>query len=279
MGGFYSMKQFIGSLGNFSVQFNLQVASIVISIMTTSGDVIPPKTGPFDFPQPDWSSKYSKGIVFAGAFVGMIFMGYLGDVLGRRLGMMATLSLVVLGALGCAVAPWLSDRTGDVWYLLAAMRFVLGAGVGGIYPMAAATAAEAGKATENEHGEDADALWRSSWAFFWQSPGAAAPYLVAWALVAMGLPAGGTATQATILFLIGAVLPAVVMAATWSQPAGGGLAAATELRLQGGRFEPLVDDEQEGGVEAGSGGSYWEKLTANPEHLRALVGTGGTWCA
>ena len=44
--------------------------------------------------------------------------------------------------------------------------------------MAAAAASEAGEASANEHGEDEEGIMRTAKAFFWQSPGAAAPYLV-----------------------------------------------------------------------------------------------------
>ena len=174
-------SSFIPSLGNFSVQFNLQVASMAVTLMVTSQDTYISKTMHVsaDFPEPQWAKDALKGIVFAGAFAGMISMGYLGDLLGRRIGMMATLSLVVFGALGSAIAPWLGDAN-TVYLALTILRFILGMGVGGIYPMAAASASEAGggEASANEHGEDEEGIMRTAKAFFWQAPGAAAPYLV-----------------------------------------------------------------------------------------------------
>lgn len=82
---------------------------------------------PADFPEATWAVNALKGIVFAGAFCGMIAMGYIGDLLGRRMGMMTTLSLVVVGSLGSAIAPWLP--AGAVYYALTVLRFVLGFGV------------------------------------------------------------------------------------------------------------------------------------------------------
>ena len=138
-------KQLISSLGNFSVQMNLQVASAALILLVTYRDAQVKKGA--DFAEPDWAKVALKGIVFAGAFLGMIGMGFVGDVLGRRMGMMATLALVVVGALGSCVAPWLvapgSPDPEIVYAWLTAFRFLLGAGVGGIYPMAAAMAAEA----------------------------------------------------------------------------------------------------------------------------------------
>ena len=114
-------------------------------------------------------------------------LGMSATALGRRMGMMATLALVVVGALGSCVAPWLvAPGTPDpeiVYAWLTAFRFLLGAGVGGIYPMAAAMAAEAKAAVEDENGDDMEGLLRSSWAFFWQSVGACVPYLLALVLL------------------------------------------------------------------------------------------------
>lgn len=108
---------------------------------TTSLDTILPSSAPppyADFPEKDWAKTALKGIVFAGAFCGMIAMGYIGDLLGRRVGMMMTLSLVVLGSLGSAASLWLPHRlptastAGDaetVYLALTVLRFVLGFGV------------------------------------------------------------------------------------------------------------------------------------------------------
>lgn len=115
----------------------------------------------------------------------MITMGYLGDRIGRRRGMVATQALVVVGALSSALLTWGPPK--DVYAILAACRFVLGVrkgsirrtqcaapstpvvlgctpllvphppppvgvqwGVGGIYPMSAAMTHEAGAKNDNE---------------------------------------------------------------------------------------------------------------------------------
>jgi MFS family permease len=58
--------------------------------------------------------------------------------------MIFTLLLTVAGALSSALLPWGYD---SIYNILAVCRFVLGLGVGGVYPLSATTAAES---TENE---------------------------------------------------------------------------------------------------------------------------------
>ena len=74
-------------------------------------------------------------------------MGYIADLLGRRLAMITTLSLTVFGALFSAILPWGSTST--VYAIISACRFILGVGVGGIYPCAAIKAAESSSYGEN----------------------------------------------------------------------------------------------------------------------------------
>ena len=77
-----------------------------------------------DYPEPVWAHNALMGTVFAGAIVGMITMGYVGDRIGRRRGMIATQALVVVGALASALLTWGSPS--DIYAILAACRFILG---------------------------------------------------------------------------------------------------------------------------------------------------------
>ena len=76
--------------------------------------------------------------------------------------MLLTLSLTALGALLSALASWGSTDT--VYIIICASRFLMGMGVGGVYPLSATKAAE-------ETGEGDDSQLRVSWCFFWQTPG------------------------------------------------------------------------------------------------------------
>ena len=91
-------------------------------------------------------------------------MGYAGDVLGRNHAMTLTLSLVTFAAILSAAAP--QGNSNSIYDTIIVMRFILGIGVGGIYPLSATKAAEDGGG-----GSDGIDLNAASWAFFWQVPG------------------------------------------------------------------------------------------------------------
>jgi PHS family inorganic phosphate transporter-like MFS transporter len=91
-------------------------------------------------------------------------MGYAGDLIGRNHAMTLTLGLVTFAAIMSAVAP--HGNATSVYATIIVMRFLLGIGVGGVYPLSATKAAEDGGA-----GGEAIDLTAASWAFFWQVPG------------------------------------------------------------------------------------------------------------
>ncbi|RLN55636.1 hypothetical protein BBP00_00008409 [Phytophthora kernoviae] len=78
--------------------------------------------------------------VLIGAVVGQLLFGYLGDVFGRRVNMIATCFLLIFGGILCTVSYGGSAK-GTLWFLVVA-RFVLGIGIGGEYPLAASSTAE-----------------------------------------------------------------------------------------------------------------------------------------
>eukprot|EP00595_Chromulina_sp_UTEXLB2642_P001881 CAMPEP_0196766516 /NCGR_PEP_ID=MMETSP1095-20130614/25797_1 /TAXON_ID=96789 ORGANISM="Chromulina nebulosa, Strain UTEXLB2642" /NCGR_SAMPLE_ID=MMETSP1095 /ASSEMBLY_ACC=CAM_ASM_000446 /LENGTH=152 /DNA_ID=CAMNT_0042128949 /DNA_START=287 /DNA_END=742 /DNA_ORIENTATION=- len=121
--------------------------------------------------QAPWVSGTLTATVFIGAIVGQLTMGYAGDIFGRNRAMLFTLSLASFGALLSAVVPN-GDAT-SIYAILIAFRFILGIGLGGVYPLSATKAAESG----NDNGK-VD-LWTASWAFFWQTPGAMTPWMIA----------------------------------------------------------------------------------------------------
>jgi len=161
-----------------------------------------------DYPEPDWVKEFLHSAVFVGSVFGMLVMGYLGDAIGIRRALIATNSLVVMGALGSAFLSW--GRPSTVWLVITASRFVLGVGAGGNYPLTAAKASEAAPAHE--------AVAKAGRAFFWQCPGALAPYLLG--LLLLALPRGNdvTSKQFRTLFAVGAVPSLVVLYASMREP-------------------------------------------------------------
>eukprot|EP00048_Salpingoeca_helianthica_P018608 m.242536 g.242536 ORF g.242536 m.242536 type:complete len:522 (+) comp25827_c0_seq1:324-1889(+) len=183
-------SDFLASMGNFSIQYNLSSASVAVAIMNSS-----------KYPLPEWARFSLFGLVFAGAVVGMCVLGYLGDHIGRRPAMLTTLSLTLLGTVVSALVPWGGDV--DATYaVLSAARFVLGMGVGGKYPLSAVASSETASAGEL-------ASQRVGKAFFWQSPGAMFPYVFALILLQVG---GEHAAdiQARVLMGLGAI-PSLIL--------------------------------------------------------------------
>ena len=192
----HAKSDFLSAMGNFSVQYNLSSASVAVAIMSSSGV----------YPEPAWAKFVLLGMVFAGAVLGMCVMGYLGDFIGRRKALIVTLLLTVLGSAGSALLPWGHDMD-VVFGILSLCRFVLGVGVGGIYPLSAVTSSE--KAVDGEHVSS-----RVGWAFFWQTPGAMFPYLLALLLLQFrGREA--VDVQFRLLMGLGAVPAAMVLYAAF----------------------------------------------------------------
>ena len=90
--------------------------------------------------------------------------------------MIVTSSLVVIGSLGSALSTFGSPE--DVYVILTCWRFVLGFGVGGKYPLSATMRSE-GTDSSTQHTSTEVAR-----AFFWQTPGSVAPYLLGMLLCA-----------------------------------------------------------------------------------------------
>ena len=175
----------------------------------------------------------------------MCLMGYLGDAIGRQRALIVTLSLTVLGALGCALFPWSYDPN-IVYAVICACRFVLGVGVGGIYPLSAVTASEGSASKE-------DVTKSVGMAFFWQTPGAMFPYLVG--LLLLQIPSSytnATQLQFRLLMGLGAIPAAIVLYASLSHE------DSHEFKKSQAK-SPLKDALKQR--------AYW----------KTLLGTAGTW--
>ncbi|PFH35776.1 transporter, major facilitator family protein [Besnoitia besnoiti] len=152
-------------LAVFSSNYNFTVTSIALFLMNqdpvykeASESVV--------------GSSTVKMLSYAGAIVGMCTMGYLGDLIGRRLAMIFTLALVFIGAFLSSICTWGNGVT--VLVIMGVCRFILGVGSGGVYPLSAVSAAE-GAGTERSE----DRSMRVSWAYSMNVPGIMFPYIVA----------------------------------------------------------------------------------------------------
>jgi len=172
------LRRYSSAMGNFSIQYNMSSLAIVTILLTSYTQVGEPVIS-----EPVWVQDVLLGVIFAGCLVGMLFMGYIGDVIGRQHGLWVTTFLMVFFVLGSALFTWVDA---GFWEVLIVCRFFMGVGIGGVYPLAATSAAENDE-TEDEgidqNQKRTNSELRVGWAFFWQSPGVAAPYALCYILV------------------------------------------------------------------------------------------------
>lgn len=152
-------------LAVFSSNYNFVVTSIALFIMNQD-------EGYRETLESVVGNGSIKMLSYAGAIAGMCVMGYLGDLIGRRLAMMLTLFLVAFGALSSAVLSWGSALS--VTIVVGVFRFLLGVGSGGVYPLSSVTAAEGSTSEKMD-----DRCLRVSWAYSMNVPGILFPYLLA----------------------------------------------------------------------------------------------------
>lgn len=77
-----------------------------------------------------------------GAITGQLTFGFVGDCLGRPRALQLTMALSIFGALISAFAVPIGDDLASIFSVLSVTRFVLGVGVGGVYPLSATLSAE-----------------------------------------------------------------------------------------------------------------------------------------
>lgn len=124
-------KFFVRGLGFFNDAYDLFVMNIVNVLLTEQ------------YGHEIYTSSLKSAISAAaliGAVIGQLLFGYLGDVFGRKVNMIATCGLLIVGGLLCTFA-YGGSPNGTLWFLVFA-RFLLGIGIGGEYPLAAASTAE-----------------------------------------------------------------------------------------------------------------------------------------
>jgi PHS family inorganic phosphate transporter-like MFS transporter len=157
------------------------------------------------------------------------------------------LSLTLVGSLGAAVLPWGSAST--IYAVLSGCRFILGIGVGGMYPLSAA------KVAESDAKVDATKI---GWSFFFQAPGSMLPYVVGWILSAKAFDAVPTSLKFRVVLGLGCIPAGVVF--------------LNELMTK----PPAPSAAVEGAPKRKSK-SMRQTIRDHPEYLTQLIGTGGTW--
>lgn len=224
-------KAGVSGVGFLSDAYDLFVINIVLLILSVTHGISAADKG--------WISS----AVLVGALFGQIGFGFIADKIGRKKGFVATLSLVILGTLASALAFPVGPIS--IAAVLAVLRFVLGIGIGGEYPLSATITAES--AETSSRGRLTAAV------FSMQGVGALTAAVVSWAALQL-LSDLDLAWRVCIAF--GAV--------------PGLLTFYFRLTMhETQRFE--IAAAQGGGAPAAS---RWALLR---RYWRRLVGTAGTW--
>lgn len=222
-------------MGNLHGQYNFQSIAIALIILRDS------------YPQTKLENAACLCVVFAGAVFGQLIFGYIGDLLGRNRAMFLTNFFCVIGAAGSAIFV-VKKSSATLYASIAVWRFILGMGVGGVYPLSATSASES--TTEVSRDAALKKRERVSWVFFWQVPGSTLPFLVAWTL-ATWMP-DDVDTQWRLTLGLGAIPAAIVMYYSSGKEES---AEFTQAKSDTSLSHALKK------------GVYWYKL----------IGTGGSW--
>lgn len=147
--------------------------------------------------QAGWIHGTSTAVIFIGAIIGQLVMGYVGDVMGRSKALILTVTLSVFSSLFSATIP--SGSPSEIYSIIIAFRLFLGIGLGGVYPLSAA------KSSEDSGINSTDLVnpIAASWTFFWQIPGMIAPNIVA--LLILSNPNLSVSTQWRLLLGLGSI--------------------------------------------------------------------------
>lgn len=137
--------QVTAMISNFSTSYNVVNISLVLPILKDlhSGST-------------EQETAVVASSLLAGMIVGQLLGGFLGDsILGRMGALRLVMALQIVASFASAFAGIGKSTSAHSLFLwLAAWRFVLGIGCGGVYPLAAVISAEEGK-QENQSQNDA----------------------------------------------------------------------------------------------------------------------------
>ena len=241
------LSNIITSISNFSVQYNFQAIGVALLVM--SAEVCTTDDGDCkDGHQDAWVQGTASATIFVGAIMGQLSMGYLGDVIGRNKALLFTLCLAFVGALFSAILP-MGDAT-TVYVVIILCRFLLGVGVGGVYPLSAIKAAE-----DNSYDGRKPNAVESAKSFFWQSPGAMAPWFVAYCLTYSG---SSTETKWRLILGLGAIPLFFVVCGSMY-----------EIYLEG-QVESRIVKPKETTIPL-------SESLSDPENIKKLIASGGGW--
>ena len=199
--------------------------------------------------------------MLAAAFLGALVFGRFADVAGRKRVYWMVAAIMVVGALGSALAP--------SFWLLIVFRFVLGFGVGGDYPVSAVMMSE--YANRKDRGKLVGMVF-----------GTQALGLIVGPLIALALIGGGISDDVVwrILLGLGALPAAAVLYLRTKMPESPRYRAQVQGRTAEAASQ--LADFTSGQVRGNGSGAPSQNLglrafLTNRRYLIMLAGTAGTW--
>lgn len=258
--------QVTAMLSNFSTSYNVVNISLVLPILEQLHN------------NTNEDAAACASSLLAGMVLGQIVGGALGDSFLGRLG---ALRLVVALQIFASIATaLLSDENGDIFMALAAWRFILGVGAGGVYPLAAVLSAEMGSKKRNQ--SSSDLIHRVVLTFSMQGLGFVAVPIVAVTLLyfttnlelVWRLILGFGCVPGIVLMCLQCKLYASQHTVVPLEEPAEQEESATEhhnnLSLTNDEEEPdaIVHVQRHG---------WWESLRQEPGLARKVIGTAGTW--
>jgi MFS transporter, PHS family, inorganic phosphate transporter len=218
--------------------------------------------------KPEWhlgSAQLSllNSMTLAASFIGAFVFGRIADLLGRKRVYWLVAAIMVVGAIGSAVAP--------AFWVLILFRFILGVGVGGDYPVSAVLMSE--YANRRDRGKLVGTVFST------QALG-----LIVGPLVALALLGGGVSHGVAwrVMLGLGAVPAAAVLYLRRKMPESPRYTALVQGRH--GHATRQVSDVAGaalGTVEAGRRATRHamglKTFLRNRRYLVILLGTAGTW--
>ncbi len=218
--------------------------------------------------KPEWhlgSAQLSvlNSMTLAASFIGAFVFGRIADVIGRKRVYWLVAAIMVVGAIGSALAP--------AFWVLIAFRFVLGVGVGGDYPVSAVLMSE--YANRKDRGKLVGTVFST------QALG-----LIVGPLVALALLGGGVSHSMAwrVMLGLGAVPAAAVLYLRSRMPESPRYVAQVQGRHDHAARQALdVAQGALGSVQPDARGARHgmglRAFLCKRRYLVMLIGTAGTW--